>query len=89
MSPAQDGKEPYQLSSAKVGKELCLKSPISSRLGKRAANTEPIKLQVYQRSRGRFSKPIQTEKVSCSTGQPSGQLALMGMLGASTSVSPV
>ena len=63
-----DGKEPYQLSPAKAGKEPCLKSPVSLRLGKRAADTEPIKLQVYQRSRGRFSKPIQIEGVSYSIG---------------------
>jgi hypothetical protein len=89
VSLAQEGKVPFQSSPVMVGKELCLKTLVSSRLGKRAAITEPIKLQVYQRSRWRFSKPMQFEGVMCSTGQPSGQLAPRGLLGATPSVSPV
>jgi hypothetical protein len=41
----QEGKEPS--SPAKEGKVLCVKTPVSLRLEKRAAVTEPIKLQVY------------------------------------------
>jgi hypothetical protein len=45
----------------KEGKEIGLKTPVSSRFGKRIAVTEPIKFQVYQRSRVRFLKPRQME----------------------------
>jgi hypothetical protein len=56
----------------KERKALCVKSLVSSRVEKRAAVTEPIKLQVYHRIRGRFSKPKQYEGVACSIGQSVG-----------------
>jgi hypothetical protein len=87
MSPVQE--EKAQSTPAKEGKDFCAKTPASSRFVKRAAVTEPIKLQVYQRSRGRFSKPRQSVGVSCSSGQSVGQQESMGVVGVVHSVSPV
>jgi hypothetical protein len=64
---------------------LGLKSPICLSLGRRAVSTEPSKLQVYQRSRWRNSKPLRSVGPPCS----SGQLKSRGLLGPISSVSPV
>jgi hypothetical protein len=87
LSPVQE--EKVQSTPVKEGKDFCTKTPASSRFEKRAAVTEPIKLQVYQRSRGRFSKPRQCVGVLCSIGQTVGQPTSMGVLGVVHSVSPV
>jgi hypothetical protein len=69
----------------KDGKDLCLRIPGSLRLAKRAVITKPTKLQVYQRSRWRISKPLLSAGLSCSTGQ----LASRGMSVPTSSVSSV
>jgi hypothetical protein len=64
---------------------LGLKTPVCLSLGKREVSTEPSKLLVYQRSRWRFSKPLQSVGPSCL----SGQLESRGLLGPISPASPV
>jgi hypothetical protein len=66
-------------------KDLCLRTPGSLRLAKRAVITKPSKLQVYQRSHWRISKPLLTAGLSCSPGQ----LVARGMSDPTSSVSPM
>jgi hypothetical protein len=66
LSPVQEEKEGSML--AMEGRDLCAETPVSSRGELRAAVTEPIKLQVYQRSRWRSSRPRWYEGTWCSSG---------------------
>jgi hypothetical protein len=84
VSPAQVGKAPIQISPAMGGKDLCLCTPGSLGLAKRPF-TELSKLQVYQRSRWRFSRPLLSSGLSCSPGQ----LVERGTPGPTSSVSPL
>jgi hypothetical protein len=84
VSPAQVGKASTQTSPVMGGKDLCLRTPGSLWLAKRPV-TEPSKLQVYQRSRWRFSRPLLSTGPSCSPGQ----LVDRGTPGPISSVSPV
>jgi hypothetical protein len=78
LLPVQEEKEGSML--AMEERDLCVETPVSSRGELRAAVTEPIKLQVYQRSRWRSSRP---------SGQSVGQLESKEVVGAAHSISPV